>query len=75
MGKLYRSSNKVIAGVCAGVAEYFGFDAKIVRLIALLCLIFGGCGAVAYVILWVLMPLQKEKSYAERLKERIDNGK
>lgn len=56
MNKLYRSSqNKVLAGVCAGVADFFGLDVKLVRLVWLLALLFGA-GAILYIILWIVVP-------------------
>ena len=74
MGKLYRSSNKMIAGVCAGLAENFGIGVGVVRLVMLVLLLFTGVGLVAYLILWVIMPLKGAgKSYAERMKNRLDN--
>lgn len=54
--KLTRSDNKVLGGVCAGLAEYFGFDPTLVRVIYLLLVLFGGAGILVYLILWVLMP-------------------
>jgi phage shock protein C len=59
MKRLYRSrKEKMIAGVCGGLAEYFGIDPVIVRIIALVLLLPGGApGIVPYVILWVLVPL------------------
>jgi phage shock protein C len=56
--QLYRStSNKMIAGVCAGIAEYFNIDPVIVRIIAVLLLLPGGLpGFVPYVILWIIVP-------------------
>ncbi len=58
MKKLYRStSDKYIAGVCGGLAEYFDVDATIVRLIAVLLLLPGGFpGFIPYVILWFITP-------------------
>ena len=74
MGKLYRSSNKMIAGVCAGLAENFGLGVGVVRLVMLVLLLFTGVGLVSYLILWVIMPLKGAgKSYAERMKNRLDN--
>lgn len=56
MNKLYRSSqNKMLAGVCAGVADFFGLDVKHVRLVWLLALLFGA-GAILYIILWIVVP-------------------
>lgn len=56
--KLQRSSNKMIAGVCAGIAEYFGLDATVVRVAYVLLSIFsaGFPGLIVYVILMFVMP-------------------
>ena len=66
----------MIAGVCAGIAENFGWNTGLLRLIALICLVFGGFGLVAYIVLWILMPQNNAgKSYAERMREKLDNKK
>ncbi|MDQ2177745.1 MULTISPECIES: PspC domain-containing protein [Marinifilum] len=56
--KLQRSSNKMIAGVCAGIAEYLGLDVTLVRVLYVLISIFsaGFPGLLIYVILWFVMP-------------------
>ena len=54
--KLTRSANKMIAGVCGGLAEYLGMDATIVRVIYALLVLFGGVGILLYIILALLMP-------------------
>jgi phage shock protein C len=55
--KLYRDENrKVIAGVCAGLSDYFSVDVTIVRLLFVLTLIYHGGGTLAYIILWIVMP-------------------
>ena len=51
------SSDKMVAGVCGGLAKYFGIDTAIARLLMVLFALAGGPGIVAYVILWVIMPL------------------
>ena len=58
MKKLYRSrTDKKIAGVCGGLAEYFGIDATIVRIIAFALLLPGWLpGFLPYVIMWVIVP-------------------
>ncbi|MDB5165925.1 MAG: phage shock protein PspC [Candidatus Saccharibacteria bacterium] len=58
MKHLYRSkTDRKIAGVCAGIAEYFGIDPTIVRVIAVLLLLPGGFpGLIPYLILWVVVP-------------------
>ena len=54
--RLYRSENdKVIGGVCAGVAHYFGIDTILVRIIFVI-LAFAGAGILAYFILWIAVP-------------------
>ena len=55
MKKLYKSNNRMICGVCAGVAEYFGIDPTIVRLIwAVLAL--SGTGILLYIVAAIVMP-------------------
>jgi len=52
-----RRDDKMIAGVCSGVADYLGLDPTLVRLIAVVSAIFSfGAVAVAYVAAWILMP-------------------
>ena len=58
--KLVRSADKKSAGVCGGVAEYFGMDASLVRIIYLLATIFTAfAGVLIYIILMLVMPAQK----------------
>ena len=55
--KLYKSNqNKVLDGVCGGIAEYFGIDPTVVRLIWALFSLMGGCGILAYIIAAVIIP-------------------
>jgi phage shock protein C len=57
--KLYRNPDeKMIAGVCAGLADYLSLDLVIVRLIFVLLFLLGGHGVLIYVILWILMPVK-----------------
>ncbi len=53
-----RSKNKIIGGVCAGVAEWFGWDTAIIRIAYALLSIFsaGFPGFIVYIILWIIMP-------------------
>jgi len=59
MKKLYRSStDRKIAGVCAGLAEYFNIDPTIVRVIFVLLLLPGGLpGLLPYLLLWIIIPV------------------
>ena len=55
--KLYKSSkNKMIDGVCAGIAEYFNIDPTLVRIGLVLFSAMGGAGILAYIIMAIVMP-------------------
>ncbi len=57
--KLYRSrSDKILAGVCRGLAQYLNLDTTVVRLLFVLLFFLGGHGLVIYLILWILMPVE-----------------
>lgn len=58
--KLYRSnSDKMIAGVCGGLGQYFSVDPTLIRLIFALLVVFGvGSGILLYIILAIVMPLE-----------------
>lgn len=71
--KLKKSGkNKIVAGVCGGVAEYFKIDPTIVRLILVIIALFKGFGVLLYVIAAIVMPAD-ENFYADE--ENIDNLK
>ncbi len=54
---LYRSRNdRMLAGVCGGIAEYFELDSTIVRLGLLLMVALYGSGILAYIIAWIIVP-------------------
>lgn len=54
---LYRpSDDMIVAGVCSGVARYFGLDETIIRIVTLLLIIFGGLSLWVYIILWIITP-------------------
>lgn len=63
MKKLYRSKrDRVIAGVCGGLGEYFDIDPTIVRLLWVFFTIFGIFpGIIAYIIAWVIIPEEKSR--------------
>jgi phage shock protein C len=48
-----------MAGVCGGLADFFGLDSTLVRLVFVLLALFGGHGLLLYLILWMIMPLQR----------------
>jgi phage shock protein C len=56
--KLYRSrKEKMIAGVCGGLAEYFDLDPTWVRLAFILFFFLGGSAFLVYIIMWLIVPL------------------
>lgn len=58
--KLMRSNNRMIAGVCSGIADYFGWDITLVRIVYVLATFFTAfSGGIVYLILWVVMPEAK----------------
>ena len=64
--RLRRSrDDRVIAGVCGGIGEYFGIDAVLVRIAALILVFAGGAGIVLYIIGWIAMPEAPETLGAE----------
>lgn len=54
------SGDKMIAGVCGGLARYFNIDPAIVRLVFVLAVFFGGVSPLIYVLLWIVMPLDTD---------------
>lgn len=55
--RLYKSStDKKLDGVCAGIAEYFGIDPTLIRLLWVFATLFVGCGIIAYIIAAVVIP-------------------
>ncbi len=58
MKKLHRNPQEgKIAGVCAGIGDYFEIDSVIIRLIFLMALFVGG-GLLVYIIAWIIVPKQ-----------------
>ncbi|MEU2612869.1 PspC domain-containing protein [Micromonospora sp. NPDC007271] len=47
---------RMVAGVCAGLAQRFGISANLVRLLFLLSLLLPGTQVIIYLVLWILMP-------------------
>jgi phage shock protein C len=54
---LYRSrTQRMVAGVCGGLAEYFNIDTTVIRVLFLVLTLFGGSGLVVYVVMWIIVP-------------------
>jgi phage shock protein C len=57
--KLYRSrTNKMIAGVCAGLGDFFELDPTLIRLGAVVLVLAAGVGILAYIVAWIIVPQQ-----------------
>ncbi|MCX7936425.1 MAG: PspC domain-containing protein [Chlorobi bacterium] len=55
--RLYRSrTDRKIAGVCGGIAEYFDMDPSLIRILFVVLIFFNGFGLLAYVICWIVIP-------------------
>ena len=58
--KLYRSkNNRMLAGICGGIAEYLKIDPTVVRLAWIFLTFLGGSGILAYIICWIVIPERK----------------
>ena len=69
--KLYRSrTNSVIGGVCGGLAVYFNQDATLLRVLWFLMIFLAGIGFWAYLILWIVVPLEPRQSYGDSYYDR-----
>jgi len=54
--KLYRSKEKMLGGVCGGVADFFGIDRSVVRIIFALLILAGTLGFWLYLLMWIIVP-------------------
>ena len=63
---------RMLAGVCSGLAAYFGIDVNLVRLAFGIFTVFYGLGALIYLIAWVILPQQDEdRSILESFLRRL----
>jgi phage shock protein C len=73
--RLYRSrDDRMIWGVCGGLAKYFDIDPVIVRIIMILLIFAGGAGILAYIILAIVVPLESSQASEPRevIKENVE---
>ena len=62
MKRIYRSSKeKVIAGVCGGMGEYFDKDPVLFRILFVLVTLIFGFGILAYLVFWIAIPKDTQK--------------
>jgi len=70
---LYRSrDDRMLAGVCGGIGEYFALDPTLVRLVFVLLAVFTGIGVLAYIVLWIVVPEQGGRPLYEDWKSQPD---
>ena len=63
--KLSRNTmNKVIGGVCSGLAEFFGLDVALVRIAFVIAFMFASFGFWLYIILWIVLPVDGQQTTA-----------
>ncbi len=78
--RIYRSKDdRIIAGICGGLAEYFNIDATLIRLAFVFIFIFQGIGLIAYLISWFIIPEKptektKEEYYYLPAEDSTKNG-
>ena len=74
--KLTRSEKeRILGGVCGGLAEYFGFDPTLVRLVFVLLTLAGGAGILVYIVLWIIMPRRPQAEARAVVGENIEDIK
>ena len=76
--RLYRSrSDRMLWGVCDGLAKYFDIDPVIIRLIFVLSIFISGLGILAYIILAIVLPLENSKATEPKdtIKENVEEMK
>jgi len=76
--RLFRSrTDRMLWGVCGGLAHYFAIDPVIVRLIFILTIFFGGFGIMAYIILAIVVPVESSQASEPRetIKENVQEMK
>ena len=73
--KLTRSNNRMLAGVCAGLADILAGMLRLVRIIYSFATVFTAfSGIIVYIILWIVMPEKKYRDgYEDRMNDRLHN--
>ncbi|KGE14445.1 PspC domain-containing protein [Sphingobacterium deserti] len=72
--KLMRDpDDKVLGGVCSGLAHYFGMEPKWLRILLVLFVLIGGSGFLVYVILWIVMPVAETRADKMAMRGEVPN--
>ena len=76
MRRLYKSrGDRMLDGVCGGVAEYFGLDSTLVRLAWVLLILVGGMGILLYIVAMIIMPVNRGETSVPPVAVRERNSK
>lgn len=76
MAKLTRSNtNRVIGGVCGGVAEHFEWDPTMVRIVFVVAAILGSAGIWIYLAAWAVIPAQDGSSGVKQARQMWDDSR
>ncbi len=74
--KLYRSSSdKIIAGVCGGLAEYFNIDSTLIRILFVALTLVDGFGLLLYIIMALIVPKDKKNNPKDNVRDLAEAGK
>jgi len=69
------TEDKIIAGVASGVADFFGIDRSLVRVLWAVAVLFGGFGALIYIILWIVLPeAGQDRTVADDFREKVEDS-
>jgi len=69
------TEDKIIAGVASGVADFFGIDRSLVRVLWAIAVLFGGFGGLIYIILWIVLPeAGQDRTVADDLREKVEDS-
>lgn len=74
--KLVRSNNKIVAGVCSGIAEYFEIDPTLVRIIYAALTIFSAAfpGVLLYIIMLLIMPVAPNANSQDAKNDKVEEA-
>ncbi len=72
--KLSRNSmNRVIGGVCSGLAEFFGLDVALVRIAFVIAFMFASFGFWLYIILWIVLPVEGQQTTVNSQRSTVNS--
>ena len=62
-----KTDGKMIAGVAAGIADYFNVDVTLIRVILVITAIMGGFGLILYIVMWILVSVEGDQAIADEV--------